>query len=332
MAIKIVGLSRAALGMGLTAAMLAGCGGSQPQIAAPGAMAQSRAIARKTDRGGSWMLPTAGPPSKHTFKYTGTEQSFKVPNGVREVTVVVRGAAGAGYSGSSYGSYWSHFGRGGRVYAVIPVRPRERLYVFVGGQGTKTGGFNGGGRPGWSPHSLDGFGGGGASDVREGGHALRYRILVAAGGGGQGCCYNDTGAGGNGGPDVGEAGSGTSYNADGGGGGTQSQGGAGGSGEQTGQDGLAGQSGSGGRGGNEGRGGGCNRSNYRCIGGAGGGGAGGYFGGGGGGGGVNGFSGGLAGAGGGGGSSYVESTATKLRLWRGWKNAIGDGLVVFSWQ
>lgn len=38
MAIKLFGLSRAALDMGLAMAILAGCGGSQPPIAAPGAM------------------------------------------------------------------------------------------------------------------------------------------------------------------------------------------------------------------------------------------------------------------------------------------------------
>ena len=39
--------------------MLAGCGGSQPPIGAPGAMAQSSALATHADRGKSWMLPEA---------------------------------------------------------------------------------------------------------------------------------------------------------------------------------------------------------------------------------------------------------------------------------
>jgi hypothetical protein len=38
------------------------------------------------------------------------------------------------------------------------------------------------------------------------------------------------------------------------------------------------------------------------------------------------------GAGEGGGSSYVESSATKVHLWRGWKKATTNGLVVFSWR
>jgi hypothetical protein len=41
------------------AALLAGCGGSQPPIGAPGAMPQSRAIAYHAERGGSWMLLAA---------------------------------------------------------------------------------------------------------------------------------------------------------------------------------------------------------------------------------------------------------------------------------
>jgi hypothetical protein len=56
---KSLELSRYALAIGTAAAMLAGCGGSQPPIGAPGAMPQSRAIAQPADRRGSWMLPGA---------------------------------------------------------------------------------------------------------------------------------------------------------------------------------------------------------------------------------------------------------------------------------
>jgi hypothetical protein len=40
-------------------ALLAGCGGSQPPIGAPGAMPQTFALAAHADRGTSWMLPEA---------------------------------------------------------------------------------------------------------------------------------------------------------------------------------------------------------------------------------------------------------------------------------
>jgi hypothetical protein len=50
-------LSRFALGVFAASAMLAGCGGSQPPISAPGAMPQTLAIATHAERGKSWMLP-----------------------------------------------------------------------------------------------------------------------------------------------------------------------------------------------------------------------------------------------------------------------------------
>jgi hypothetical protein len=277
-------------------------------------------------------------PNQKTFHYTGKMQSFKVPAGVTKITVVARGGAGAGETSSSY-SYREYFGRGGRVYAVLPVRPREILYVFVGGQGSlSAGGFNGGGSPGIDASGREGYGGGGASDVRRRGNTLRDRVLVAAGGGAQSCCGFSL-FGGKGGPQVGEAGeSDYSYGVGGGEGGTQSQGGAGGaggigsgSGSQDGTPGGSGTSGRGGSGGNGAIDGYCNRSNYQCAGGGGGGGGGGYYGGGGGGGGEGDAYYGAPGGGGGGGSSYVESRATRVQMWRGWKKATGNGLVVFSW-
>jgi hypothetical protein len=69
------------------------------------------------------------------------------------------------------------------------------------------------------------------------------------------------------------------------------------------------------------------------AGGGGGGGGGGFYGGGGGGAGILDFSIGIgSGGGGGGGSSYVESTASDVHMWQGWKDAIGNGLVVLRWQ
>jgi hypothetical protein len=66
----------------------------------------------------------------------------------------------------------------------------------------------------------------------------------------------------------------------------------------------------------------------------GGGGGGGFYGGGGGGGGATGYSsyyGSGGGGGGGGGASYVGKRAMHSRVWAGWKNAVGNGLVVISW-
>jgi hypothetical protein len=56
---KGLGLSPYALTGCVAAAMLAGCGGSQPPIGAPGVMPQSRAATSPATRSGSWMLPEA---------------------------------------------------------------------------------------------------------------------------------------------------------------------------------------------------------------------------------------------------------------------------------
>ncbi|HEV3089948.1 MAG TPA: hypothetical protein VGX91_00740 [Candidatus Cybelea sp.] len=306
-----------ALGIALATAMLAGCGGSAMGLGAP----YAANISGDTQ------------PYHQTFHFTGAPQSFVVPAGVKTITVIALGAAGGGL----LDRYDSHSATGGRVYAKIPVLPGEKLLVYVGSAGYVSsgkfyGGYNGGGNPGiWWGY---GYGGGGASDVRIGGNKLIDRVLVAGGGGGGGG-YNSGGYGGGGGRRVGGAGQGgnTGFGGDGGGGGgTQRQGGAGGSGGQSGyrhgKNGTRGTFGSGGTGGNAGYG-----SSSSVSGGSGGGGGGGYYGGGGGGGGHGGGGGsdGSAGAGGGGGSSWVASGAQRVRMWRGWKTATGNGLVVFDW-
>lgn len=275
--------------------------------------------------------------NKKTFDYTGKEQTFVVPAGVKRLTVVAHGGEGAGFD--AYPST-ANPGFPGRVYAIIPVHAGDKLYVFVGGSGAH-GGFNGGGAGGVSGSgSYSGNPGGGASDVRTGGDKLRDRIIVAAGGGGAGQAidYYGTASGGNGGGLHGKpgAGSGSVHGAGGAAGGTQRKGGSGGIGGAgsssygyyAGQPGSNGALSLGGDGGNAGR---CQYA------GGGGGGGGGYFGGGGGGGGgANYFyHSGCAeygqGGGGGGGSSFIEPSAIKSRMWTGWK-AKGDGLVVFSWN
>ena len=84
--------------------------------------------------------------------------------------------------------------------------------------------------------------------------------------------------------------------------------------------------------------GGDSNCGYSCSnGGNGGGGGGGYYGGGGGGGGGSGYgnTGGFwpaGGGGGGGGSWYVETeTQFNVQMWQGWRNATGNGLMLFSW-
>ncbi|MGC2405863.1 MAG: glycine-rich protein, partial [Candidatus Cybelea sp.] len=189
---KSFGLVSYALSGGVALALLAACGGSQPPISLRGDATTS-----------------IGRPRTHhrTFHYTGTEQTFKVPRGVTQVTVTASGASGP--YGTVNGSCTLAGGLGGLVQATIPVMPAETLAVFVGGEGTigaacnsasgnGIGGFNGGGDGGSAGYGHIGHGGGGASDVREGGSALSDRILVAGGGGGQGA-FAALGGGGTGG-------------------------------------------------------------------------------------------------------------------------------------
>ncbi len=318
---RVFALSRFALSIGGAAALLSACGGL-PFDSAQGRLAQDGTLLPAH-------APAAAKGSK-TFKYTGNEQTFEVPKGVKQLDVVARGGEGGGFS--VYPSTATP-GRPGRVSAIIPVHSGEKLYVFIGGSGTD-GGFNGGGAGGANTTrgSYSGNPGGGASDVRAGGTGILDRIIVAAGGGGAGQAIRSYGSdyGGDGGGLAGKngAGGGTNGNAGGGGqGGTQSAGGAGGTGGYgyctTGHSGGGGDLGFGGNGGNG--------SNINT--GGGGGGGGGYYGGGGGGGAGSNYycSFPAQGGGGGGGSSYVEPSAIKFRMWTGWK-AKGDGLVVFSWN
>lgn len=174
----------------------------------------------------------------HYFYYTGAPVDFTVPDGVTEIRATIVGAAGGGENLDSVCS-------GGTMVGLFPVTPGENLRLRVGGNADRpalpvptsgvTGGYNGGGNGGdsaVSPHSA-GYGGGGATDIRQGGDALANRVLVAGGGGGN--SGEDISAGG--GPGGGlTGGNGTSlfgtaaqpyaYNYFGGNGGTQSGGGA----------------------------------------------------------------------------------------------------------
>ena len=317
---KSLSLGRYVLSSCVAIALLAGCGRSQlPSGASPDA-------ATRFDNADS-----------QTFHYTGKEQQFKVPPGVHKINVEAWGAAGAESDVAG--------GNGGRVSATIPVTPGEKLFVFVGGaaSGAK-GGFDGGADGGisnWYPKGCQndcaGGGGGGASDIRRDGDVLHDRIFVAGGGGGAGGddCKYDSGScgsgpvGGGGGRQTGGTGSKGEFGTGGGGGGTQSKGGPGGAGgsgiykRDKGESGKGGTSADGGAGGKG--------TSYGYVAGGGGGGGGYYGGGGGGGGGGWPSSGVVSGGGGGGGSSYVESSATNVHMWQGWKSATRDGLVTISW-
>lgn len=306
-----------ALSVSCAAALLAGCRGSSG-IGLPATSGAATTVDSSAHR--------------KTFSYTGKPQVFQVPANVHSITADLLGAGSSG-EGCHYSTgKYKYGGMGGRLFAVIPVKPHQKLWIYVGGVGSNSvGGFNGGGNGTQA--------GGGASDVRVASGRLTDRILVAGGAGGAGMgsgntTYSDWGCPGYGGGLAGgDGGGGLSYYGGGGGGGaggSQSAGGTGGQGGSPnsphhGNPGKNGKLGIGGAGG-KGRG---------HASGAGGGGGGGYYGGGGGGSGERGYttsgSGFGGGGGGGGGSAYAEPSATKVRMWNNWIKAGGDGLVVFSW-
>ncbi len=140
-----------------------------------------------------------------TFNYTGSIQTYTVPNGVSYVTIDAKGAAGGDYvfGGGSVG-------QGAEVTGQLTVTPGQIIYVYVGGAGSSSfyyggspGGWNGGGNT-----TGNGGSGGGASDIRMGGIALANRLVVAGGGGGTGnaCYYSGFERGGHGGGLTGEDG------------------------------------------------------------------------------------------------------------------------------
>jgi hypothetical protein len=245
------------------------------------------------------------------FEYTGSAQTWTVPDGVTSATFYVYG--GGGGAGGNNGGVVNNSGSGGHgagVQATLPVEPGQQITIDVGGRGKNaTLDPGAGGYPMGAPgakgvdsefggqSTAAGGGGGGDSSVWFG-ITRAAQVVVAGGGGGGG--GGGTTPGGKGG-DSGAAGGGPQ----GGGGGTASSGGAGGGDAQAGKRFRGGAAGT--------------------IGG-GGGGAGDWGGGGGG------WSGGPgdSASGGGGGSSYVDPAATGVQIQP--SNNAGDGEVGISYE
>ncbi|WP_201981567.1 tail fiber domain-containing protein [Hymenobacter rubidus] len=131
------------------------------------------------------------------FAYTGTVQTYTVPEGVTSLRVDAVGASGGGLD---FSGTLQRGGIGARVQATLQVTPGQVLQIRVGGAGAfsntvsgAAGGYNGGGSV-----ATNGGSGGGATDVRVSGGALTDRLLVAGGGGGGGYSpnYSEGGAGG----------------------------------------------------------------------------------------------------------------------------------------
>jgi hypothetical protein len=97
---------RCALSVSVAAALLSACGG--------GSVIPSAAENATNN--------AAAPKGSKTFKYTGKEQTFVVPKGGKQLTVVALGGEGAGFS--TYPSTDTP-GRPGGVHAIILVSPRR---------------------------------------------------------------------------------------------------------------------------------------------------------------------------------------------------------------
>lgn len=108
------------------------------------------------------------------FIYTGAVQTYKIPYDGYYI-VECWGAQGG-----------NNGGLGGYSKGTIKLTKDQTIYVYVGGQGSVGGGWNGGGNGGYLASIYrQGYGGGGASDVRKSA-LLADRLIVAAGGGGTG--------------------------------------------------------------------------------------------------------------------------------------------------
>jgi hypothetical protein len=130
-------MSRYALRISVAAAMLAGCGGSQPPVGAPGPMPQSHALATNAGHGKSWMLPEAK--SEDLLYAGGSEQTyvFSWPGGK---SVGELGVASTYLCSDRYGNIWAlsrtsvnKYAHGGTtpIATIIPPSGTEPIFCAV---------------------------------------------------------------------------------------------------------------------------------------------------------------------------------------------------------
>lgn len=124
-----------------------------------------------------------------TLFFTGSEQTWTVPCGAQNITIITYGAQGA--AGSSINPGVNVGGAAGLGNKVVgdwsSLNSGDQLFIYVGGQANgPVGGYNGGGNGVSYPATNPSGGGGGATDVRWPSNALNDRIQVSGGGGGGG--------------------------------------------------------------------------------------------------------------------------------------------------
>lgn len=133
-------------------------------------------------------------PHVKSFEYSGTVESFQVPNGVTSLEIKAWGAGGCVFDETpNYAaSHTADFGgAGGFSSAVISVQPGEVFSIQVGQGGQKTSSSSGGYPNGGAGYN-GGCDGGGSSNVFLG-TGTDKPIIIAGGGGGAGW-YTPSGA------------------------------------------------------------------------------------------------------------------------------------------
>lgn len=147
-----------------------------------------------------------GTTESDTLFYTGSPQSYVIPNCASNIVITTFGAQGA--AGSTINPSINSGGLPGLGNRVTGswnnLSPGQTIYVHVGGAAEgEMGGYNGGGNGIASGGQNPSGGGGGATDIRFPTEAFSDRVQVAGGGGGGGnAAYHWSGAaftGGNGG-------------------------------------------------------------------------------------------------------------------------------------
>ncbi len=114
-------LSRFAFTVTAAAALLPGCGGSQPPFGAPGAMPQGRSIATYAARSGSWMLPEA---KSGDLLYLLTDVNLAYvlayPSGKLQQTLTLAEGSAAGTCSDATGNVfittWTQFPLAGYIF------------------------------------------------------------------------------------------------------------------------------------------------------------------------------------------------------------------------
>ncbi len=127
------------------------------------------------------------------FGYTGTVQTFTAPQAGKYRIECWGAQGGTPPNRTGYTSVpQPQGGKGAYATGVVTLAKDATLSIYVGQQGqtsttsdvASAGGWNGGGNGGKPGEGTYNSGGGGATDVRQGGTALTNRIIVAGAGGG----------------------------------------------------------------------------------------------------------------------------------------------------